>query len=312
METKRRKRFILGAAALILGLFVCLVILHFEQPHSRRRLVCWCKAKAPRLPENATYAASAAAAEHLSATLRQHHASPEELAASRRAINDLRTAMSWIVTATSYRRVYRVTNADGSFAETVGYYKKSSTGADLYRTDAYTGYQNSSKPPALNYEEIKNSEGNFLVTNLSEGTPLVFSLANETTPEPMVRAREIAALAADPNSISEEATLNYSESQNIAPDGSGETLINDANPNPKSVFADHQTRIDNLTGRITGSEYYGPDGQDVSSVDEPALDVNPALDDSFFDVPASAQVIPATNKASALLEAALYRHPRTK
>jgi len=54
------------------------------------------------------------------------------------------------------------------------------------------------------------------------------------------------------------------------------------------------------------------DGQEFSSVEFPSVDIDPQLDDAFFDIPPGAPVVLAANRGQAILLAASIRASKSK
>jgi hypothetical protein len=240
-------------------------------------------------------------------------ASKVDLAKSRTAYNDLIAALSRLAHATSYKRVTRTRNADGTFTLRISIYKQSPNGTDLYREDVDVVDSTSGKLLKRLSDEFTNDQGTFFVPHQAGAPQTAYLLTQAIEPEVSYRQTLLATVSADPSSFSDSATLNYSESTITADNGSLEKVINittngpnqanGVNSVPQSPVADIQYRINNVTGNITSQAFYDSSGNVISSADFPATELNPTLADSLFIVPRSLPVVPVADKLEAIQRA---------
>jgi hypothetical protein len=311
MKTARIKWFVLGAAILALA-FLAYLVFSIQSKSTEQSLSRVAGLSKAADAYDSLAKVSATAAKALRASLGRGAVSAEDLEKARKAFDYLRAAESKLATATSYRRVVRQRNPDGTYTDTTAYYKKSSNGVELYRLIESHLDPGSDKPAREIAEELFNSQGTFYVDIGPDSQPIAFLLTNAANSEAKIRQDTIALASASAATLAEDTLLNYSESQNVAPDGTAETLINDVVPNPASPVADLQFRISNQSGVITSQVMYDQDDREYSSVEIPSVDIDPQLDDSFFDLPPGAPVVPVANRGQAILLAASIRASKSK
>jgi hypothetical protein len=311
MKAERNRWSVLGVAILALA-FLAYLAFSLHRQSTRQSLSRIAGLPITADAHDSLAKASAITAKALRASLGRGPVTPQDLEKARKAFDDLRAVESRIATATSYRRVVRQRNPDGTYTDSTAYYKKASNGVNLYRLIESRFDPGSEKPAREISEEIFNSQGAFYVENGADSQPIAFLLTDAANSEANVRQTTIALASSSSATLAEDKLLNYSESQNVAPDGTAETLIDDVVPNPASPVADLQFRIGNQSGNITSQVMYGQDGQEFSSVEFPSVDIDPQLDDAFFDIPPGAPVVLAANRGQAILLAASIRASKSK
>jgi outer membrane lipoprotein-sorting protein len=248
----------------------------------------------------------------------QSDLSKDDYSKGRKAYDDFMGALSRLAKATSYRRVLRSKGSNGTYTDTTAYYKRSSNGTDLYREEIRTIDPSGIRAPRLLAVEITNDQGTFYAPSNFGGPQTVFLLTGEADPEARYRQSVLTSVSEDPGTVD---MLNYSETANVAPDGSQESLVNittisqpgstGANDSPSSL-ADIQIRLNKATGNIDSQAFYNSAGVAFSTVEFPSLDINPQLDDALFSIPSSIPVVPVTNRVEANQRASeLVSHPGT-